>query len=44
MKDEDWQLYKLMSKDTEDDDDVMDPDEAELARVATKLQVELLSV
>jgi hypothetical protein len=44
LKDEDWQLYKLMSKDTDDDDDVMDPDEDELARVATKLQVVLLSV
>lgn len=33
-----------MSKDTDDDDDVADPDEAELERVATKLQVELLSV
>ncbi|KAF3333647.1 actin-related protein 5-like isoform X1 [Carex littledalei] len=38
LKDEDWQLYKLMSKDTDDDDDVVDPDEAELERVATKLQ------
>lgn len=33
-----------MSKDTDDDDDVVDPDESELERVATKLQVELLSV
>ncbi|KAJ4769112.1 Actin-related protein 5 [Rhynchospora pubera] len=39
LKDEDWQLYKLMSKDTDDDDDdVVNPDEAELERVAAKLQ------
>lgn len=38
-KDEDWQLYKLMSKDNDDDDDGVDEDEAELARVCSRLQV-----
>ncbi|XP_017984833.1 PREDICTED: actin-related protein 5 isoform X1 [Theobroma cacao] len=37
-KDEDWQLYKLMSKDNDDDDDGADVDEAELARVCARLQ------
>ncbi|KAK3006580.1 hypothetical protein RJ639_016231 [Escallonia herrerae] len=37
-KDEDWQLYKLMSKDTEDDDEGPDEDEAELARVSSRLR------
>ncbi|MBA0596321.1 actin-related protein 5 isoform X2 [Gossypium raimondii] len=37
-KDEDWQLYKLMSKDNDDDDDGADEDEAELARVCSRLQ------
>ncbi|KAL0289154.1 UNVERIFIED_CONTAM: Actin-related protein 5 [Sesamum angustifolium] len=38
-KDEDWQLYKLMSKDNDDDDDDKpDPDEAELARISSRLQ------
>ncbi|XWS07743.1 hypothetical protein CRYUN_Cryun41cG0016800 [Craigia yunnanensis] len=37
-EDEDWQLYKLMSKDNDDDDDVADEDEAELARVCSRLQ------
>ncbi|PKI46586.1 actin-related protein 5 isoform X2 [Punica granatum] len=36
--DEDWQLYKLMSKDNDDDDDGVDPDEAELIRVTSRLQ------
>ncbi|TYJ16338.1 hypothetical protein E1A91_A10G245600v1 [Gossypium mustelinum] len=37
-KDEDWQLYKLMGKDNDDDDDGADEDEAELARVSSRLQ------
>ncbi|KAE8682073.1 Actin-related protein 5 [Hibiscus syriacus] len=37
-KDEDWQLYKLMSKDNDDDDDGPDEIEAELARVCSRLQ------
>ncbi|XP_072993227.1 actin-related protein 5 isoform X1 [Typha latifolia] len=37
-RDEDWQLYKLMSKDNDDDDNGQDDDEAELARVSSKLQ------
>ncbi|KAL8551999.1 hypothetical protein ACS0TY_000887 [Phlomoides rotata] len=38
-RDEDWQLYKLMSRDNDDDDDDRsDPDEAELARISTRLQ------
>ncbi|KAG4148712.1 hypothetical protein ERO13_D05G301600v2 [Gossypium hirsutum] len=37
-KAEDWQLYKLMSKDNDDDDDGADEDEAELARVCSRLQ------
>ncbi|KAI3458682.1 hypothetical protein Pfo_015345 [Paulownia fortunei] len=38
-KDEDWQLYKLMSRDNDDDDDDKpDPDEAELARISSRLQ------
>ncbi|KAL0303732.1 UNVERIFIED_CONTAM: Actin-related protein 5 [Sesamum radiatum] len=39
-RDEDWQLYKLMSKDNDDDDDddKPDPDEAELARISSRLQ------
>ncbi|OMO59046.1 Actin-related protein [Corchorus capsularis] len=37
-KDEDWQLYKLMSKDNDDDDDGPDEDEAELAHVCSRLQ------
>ena len=40
-EDEDWQLYKLMSKDNDDDDDGADEDEAELARVRSRLQVSL---
>lgn len=38
-RDEDWQLYKLMSKDNDDDDDGIDPDEAELMQVTSRLQV-----
>ncbi|KAG0487814.1 hypothetical protein HPP92_006625 [Vanilla planifolia] len=37
-RDEDWQLYKLMSRDNDDDDDSCEEDEAELARVTTRLQ------
>ncbi|OAY38616.1 actin-related protein 5 isoform X1 [Manihot esculenta] len=38
-KDEDWQLYKLMSKDNDDDDDDgLDEDEVELAHVSSRLQ------
>eukprot|EP01018_Ginkgo_biloba_P033632 Gb_39904 [translate_table: standard] len=37
MRDEDWQLYKRMSKDN-DDDDGPDEDEAELARLNARLQ------
>lgn len=38
-RDEDWQLYKLMSKDNDDDDNSLDEEEAELARVTCRLQV-----
>lgn len=38
-KDEDWQLYKLMSKDNDDDDEGPDEDEAELARISSRLRV-----
>lgn len=38
-KDEDWQLYKLMSKDNDDDDEGPDVDEAELARLSSRLKV-----
>ena len=38
-RDEDWQLYKLMSKDNDDDDDAPDDDETELARLTSRLQV-----
>lgn len=37
-KDEDWQLYKLMSKDNDDDDDEPDEDNTELARISSRLQ------
>lgn len=37
-RDEDWQLYKRMSKDNDDDDGVPDADEAELACISSKLQ------
>ncbi|XP_020524009.1 actin-related protein 5 isoform X2 [Amborella trichopoda] len=38
IKDEDWQLYKLMSRDNDDNDEGPNEDEAELARVTAKLQ------
>lgn len=38
-RDEDWQLYKLMSRDNDDEED--EEDEAELARVTSRLQVSL---
>ncbi|XP_075671677.1 actin-related protein 5 isoform X1 [Castanea sativa] len=37
-RDEDWQLYKLMSKDNDDDDEGPDQDEAEMARLSSRLQ------
>ncbi|KAL5986995.1 Actin-related protein 5 [Asimina triloba] len=37
-RDEDWQLYKLMSKDNDDEDDGQDEDEAELTRISARLQ------
>uniref|UniRef100_A0A7N0TL61 Actin-related protein 5 n=1 Tax=Kalanchoe fedtschenkoi TaxID=63787 RepID=A0A7N0TL61_KALFE len=37
-RDEDWQLYKLMSKDNEDDDEGPDPEEAELFRISARLR------
>ncbi|KGN50081.2 actin-related protein 5 isoform X1 [Cucumis sativus] len=38
-RDEDWQLYKLMSKDNNDEDDEgPDEDEAELVRLSSRLQ------
>lgn len=39
-RDEDWQLYKLMSKDNDDDDEGPDQDEAEMARLSLRLQVD----
>ncbi|KAL2317222.1 hypothetical protein Fmac_031098 [Flemingia macrophylla] len=39
IRDEDWQLYKLMSKDyANDDDEEPDEDEAELTRISSRLQ------
>lgn len=38
-RDEDWLVYKKMSKDNDDDDDGNDDDESELARIASKIQV-----
>ncbi|PIA60385.1 hypothetical protein AQUCO_00300107v1 [Aquilegia coerulea] len=38
IKEEDWQLYKLMSKDNDDDDEGPDDDEAELVRITSRLQ------
>lgn len=38
IKDEDWQLYKLMSKDNDDDDEGPDADEAELTRISSRLR------
>ncbi|KAB1217852.1 Actin-related protein 5 [Morella rubra] len=37
-QDEDWQLYKLMSKDNDDDEEGPDQDEAELTRISSRLQ------
>ncbi|KAJ1389405.1 Actin family [Sesbania bispinosa] len=37
-RDEDWELYKMMSKDNNDDDEGPDEDEAELARISSRLQ------
>ncbi|XP_021749573.1 actin-related protein 5-like isoform X1 [Chenopodium quinoa] len=37
-RDEDWQLYKLMSKDNDDEDEGPDVDETELARISSRLQ------
>ncbi|KAG6619609.1 hypothetical protein I3842_Q092700 [Carya illinoinensis] len=37
-RDEDWQLYKLMSKDNDDDDEGPDQEEAELTRISSRLQ------
>lgn len=39
VRDEDWQLYKLMSKDNDDDDEKPDEDEAELSRISSRLRV-----
>lgn len=41
-KDEDWQLYKLMSKDNDEDDEGPDDDETELGRISSRLQVSYL--
>ncbi|KAI7726325.1 hypothetical protein M8C21_011201, partial [Ambrosia artemisiifolia] len=38
IKDEDWQLYKKMSKDNDDEEEGPNEDEVELARVASKLR------
>ncbi|XAR72004.1 hypothetical protein NMG60_11018490 [Bertholletia excelsa] len=38
LRDEDWQLYKLMSKDNDDDEEGPDEDESELARIMSKLK------
>ena len=38
-RDEDWQLYKLMSRDNDDDEEGPDADEAELTRISSRLQV-----
>ncbi|KAI4372976.1 hypothetical protein MLD38_011152 [Melastoma candidum] len=37
-RDEDWELYKLMSRDNDDEDEGPDPDEAELIRISSRLQ------
>ncbi|KAL2923146.1 Actin-related protein 5 [Bienertia sinuspersici] len=37
-RDEDWQLYKLMSKDNDDEDEGPDEDETELTRISSRLQ------
>lgn len=38
IRDEDWHLYKLMSKDNDDDDEKQDEDEAELSRISSRLR------
>ncbi|XP_047335182.1 actin-related protein 5 isoform X2 [Impatiens glandulifera] len=38
IKDEDWQLYKLMSKDNDDEDEGPDQDETELSRISSRLK------
>ncbi|XP_052186914.1 actin-related protein 5 isoform X2 [Diospyros lotus] len=38
IRDEDWQLYKLMSKDNDDEDEGPDEDETELARISSRLK------
>ncbi|GMH27162.1 hypothetical protein Nepgr_029005 [Nepenthes gracilis] len=38
VKDEDWQLYKLMSRDNDDEDEGPDEDEIVLARLSSRLQ------
>ncbi|KAL5222231.1 hypothetical protein ABZP36_026944 [Zizania latifolia] len=38
MRDEDWLVYKKMSKDNDDEDDGNDDEESELARIASKIQ------
>lgn len=42
-KDEDWQLYKLMGKDNDDGDEEPDEDDAELARISSRLLVSFMS-
>lgn len=42
-KDEDWQLYKLMSKD-DDGDEGADENDTELARISSKLQVSFIAM
>ena len=42
-RDEDWELYKLMSKDNDDEEEGPDEDETELTRISSKLQASLLS-
>ncbi|XP_057523696.1 actin-related protein 5 isoform X3 [Amaranthus tricolor] len=37
-RDEDWELYKLMSKDNDDEEEGPDEDETELTRISSKLQ------
>ena len=39
IKDEDWQLYKLMSRDDDEEDEKSNEDEADLARVSSRLRV-----
>lgn len=37
-RDEDWELYKQMSKDNDDEDEGPDEDESELTRISSRLQ------